>query len=163
MVETMETETAQAKPLSDLVGLIEEGDIAMLTTVSASGQLHTRPMETCYIGGGGELYFFTTLEKQVSEEIRQQLNVGVSYVRPEDNFYVAVSGKVEIITTDEAIASYWQEKYSFWIPGGLTDPNLVLLKVTPKAADSWHVNTQRHRVTQSQFSGGKSRATIVNF
>lgn len=148
------------KPMSELINVIEVGDVAMFSTVSEQRQLHSRPMETCYINADGELYFFSTLDNHLSEELVEDNHANLSFVHDVEEQYISVSGKVKMINDNDSVAKYWENSYSRWIPGGLTNPNLVLLKITPAIAEYWGKNSTLERITRSIITGEESAEKV---
>ncbi len=64
--------------------LIEEIEVALLTTVDGDGHLHTRPLQTLGIGAGRSLWFFTDLRSEKVFELAHDVRLGLGYADPED-------------------------------------------------------------------------------
>lgn len=141
--------------MSELLEVIKVGDIAMLTTIDENHILSSRPMETCYINQEGEIFFFSTLDKHLSEELEVDVHVNVNYCFDADQEYVSISGNSTMYSSKEDIASFWQEKFQRWIPDGLDDPNLILLKIIPHRAEYWQENSKLKRMTKRLLAGEK--------
>ncbi len=86
----------------------------------------------------GELWFFTKRESPKADEIRDHHRVSLSYAKPEDNSYVSVSGKAELITDPKKAQELWDPIYEQWFPQGASDPSLILIRVTVEQAEYWH-------------------------
>ncbi len=140
-------------PLSDLLQLIDAGDIAMLTTIGDNNRLSSRPMETCHINKEGELFFFSDLDKQLSEDLEIDTHVNLSYSFDNKHQYISVSGSVVMFNGDDELSNYWQDELTRWIPDGLSNPNLVLLKIIPLKAECWKENTKLEQMTKSILLG----------
>lgn len=116
--------------------LIEDIDFAMLTTMDG-GVLRSRPMSTQKFEFNGDLWFFTSDKTHKIAEIEKDNRVNVSYAKPEDNVYVSVSGKAELVKDKEKIEELWNPILKAWFPKGLDDPSLALLKVKVEEAEYW--------------------------
>jgi general stress protein 26 len=129
-------EEKRQESIAKLKGLIEEIDFAMLTTVNG-GQLRSRPMSTQKFEFDGDLWFFTSDQTHKIEEIEQDSRVNVAYSKPEDNVYVSVSGRAELVKDKEKIEELWNPILKAWFPEGLDDPTLALLKISVEEAEYW--------------------------
>jgi len=119
-----------------LKDLIEDIDFAMLTTVNG-GQLRSRPMSTQKSDFDGDLWFFTSDNTHKVDEIERDNRVNVAYAKPEDNVYISVSGKAQLVKDREKIEELWNPILKAWFPKGLDDPTLSLLKVSVEEAEYW--------------------------
>ena len=119
-----------------LKDLIEDIDFAMLTTVNG-GQLRSRPMSTQKFDFDGDLWFFTSDNTHKVDEIERDNRVNVAYAKPEDNVYISVSGKAQLVKDREKIEELWNPILKAWFPKGLDDPTLSLLKVSVEEAEYW--------------------------
>jgi len=117
--------------------LIDDIDIAMLTTVDDDGTLRSRPMVTQDLEFDGDLWFFTGADTAKAYEVRREQQVNVSYADPDDQRYVSVSGQAQLVRDREKMEELWNPVYKAWFPDGLDDPNLVLLKIHVEKAEYW--------------------------
>lgn len=117
--------------------MIEGFNVAMLTTVSEDGSLHSRPMATQYAKFDGALWFFTHAHADKAGDVTRNRQVNVSYVDPDKEQYVSVSGTAEIVRDRAKIKEIWNPIYKTWFPKGLTDPDLALLKINLEHAEYW--------------------------
>lgn len=132
-----EVHQEQIKQLADLIQQVE---IAMLTTEMPDGTLRSRPMATQNHAFDGTLCFLTDRTTPKIAEIEGHQQVNVSYAKPSANLYVSVSGRAEVIAERSEIAKFWTEAHKVWFPAGLDDPNLVLLKIQVEQAEYWQNN-----------------------
>jgi general stress protein 26 len=109
----------------------------MLTTLTEDGVFRSRPVTTHGAGFDGDLWFLTRMGSAKIEEVRQHRRVGLTYARPEDNSYVAIAGTAEVVLDPKKAEELWDPSYRAWFPGGPTDPDLALIKVTVTNAEYW--------------------------
>lgn len=145
--------------------LIEEINIAMLTTVDEDGTLRSRPMGTQQIEFDGDLWFFTGADSAKVEEVRQEQQVNVSYADPKQQRYVSVSGVAQVVRDQQKMKELWNPIFKAWFPEGLDDPNLALLKVHVTKAEYWEsangvvvqlVGFAKALLTGQQYQGGEN-------
>jgi len=122
------------KALSDKIKGIK---YAMLTTVSESGSLHSRPMAAQDVEFDGILWFFTDVDTSKVAEVGHDRQVSLTYVKPDDKLWVSVSGTARLVRDQAMMQALWRPTLSAWFPQGLHDPNLALLEVTVTGAEYW--------------------------
>lgn len=116
--------------------LTEGIDFCMLTTMDG-GHLRSRPMSTQEFEFDGDLWFFTSDNTHKIEEIKKDPRVNVSYAKPEENTYLSVSGRSEIVKDRAKIDELWSPVLKAWFPEGKDDPHLCLLKIQVEQAEYW--------------------------
>jgi len=124
----------EGKVLNDQIKGIK---VAMLTTVDRTNNiLRSRPMVTQEVEFDGDLWFFTQVSSSVVAEAENR-QVNISYVSPNDNRYVSVSGVAQLVRDRQKIEELWKPAHKVWFAGGKDDPDLALLKVTVTSAEYW--------------------------
>ena len=129
-------EDTRQESIEKLKGLLESIDFAMLTTM-ADGKFRSRPMSTQEMDENGDLWFFTSDETHKVEEIEADSRVLVAYSQPDDNVYVSVFGRAELVKDKAKIEELWNPILKAWFPDGLDDPHLSLLKISVEEAEYW--------------------------
>lgn len=85
----------------------------------------------------GDLWFITKLGSPKAREVGFNRRVSLSYVRPEDNTYVSVSGTVQVVSDPQKAEQLWGPSYLRWFPEGPADPSLALIRVRVEQAEYW--------------------------
>ena len=128
---------ASDQPIRKLVEKIRDIEIAMLSTKSEDGRLHSRPMYTQELKEDGLIWFFTGKDSRKSAEIGRHPIVNLSYNDPSDDLYVSVSGRA-ILTEDPAMVNQlWKDALKAWFPQGKEDPNIQLIRIKVEEAEYW--------------------------
>jgi general stress protein 26 len=118
--------------------LIEDIDIAMLTTVGADGELVSRPLSTQRSQyDGRRVWFFTEGDSPKVGEIRRHPKVNLAYASKDKNTYVSVAGRARVLRDQAMIDQFWNDALKAFFPMGKDDPNLVLLEVEPRTVEYW--------------------------
>jgi general stress protein 26 len=115
--------------------LIKDFRYAMLTTRTADGGVHIRPMAVAKVAANEELFFATGLSSPKIDEIANNASVAVSF--QSNNEFAALYGTARVLKDRALIEQLWSEAWRIWFPGGKDDPNLCLLTVTPSSAEYW--------------------------
>jgi general stress protein 26 len=129
-------EKTRQESIEKLKELIEGIDFAMLTTI-ADGKFRSRPMSTQKFEFDGDLWFFTSEDTHKVDEIQADNRVSVAYANPDDNVYVSVFGRAEVVKDRAKMEELWNPILKAWFPEGLDDPTLCLLKVSVEEAEYW--------------------------
>ncbi|HEY1730239.1 MAG TPA: pyridoxamine 5'-phosphate oxidase family protein, partial [Terriglobales bacterium] len=53
------------------------------------------------------------------------------------SLYVSVSGFCELVRNGGKAKQLWKPEYKSWLPGGLDDPDLILLRIVVHQAEYW--------------------------
>ena len=133
----MADQIAVSHDVSKLVEKIKDIKIAMMTTIEHGQQLHSRPMYTSQPDADGTLWFFTELDSQKVDELKQDRHINLGYSDTSDNLYVAITGTALVVTDRAKIKELWSEALRGWFPNGSDDQNIVLLKVTITKGEFW--------------------------
>jgi len=129
-------EETREESVKKLKEMLEDIDFCMLTTLS-NGKLKSRPMSTQKFEFDGDLWFLTSDETHKVEEIAANDHVNVAYSQPDDNTFISVCGRAEILKDKQKIEELWNPVLKAWFPKGKDDPSLSLLKVKVEEAEYW--------------------------
>ena len=118
--------------------LLENIDIAMLTTVGANGYLVSRPLSTQQAQFDGKrVWFFTEADSPKIDEIRRHPKVNLAYASKDKNTYVSLAGDARVSRDQAKIDELWNDAMKAFFPKGRNDPNLVLLEIVVRTAEYW--------------------------
>jgi general stress protein 26 len=121
--------------------LVKGARVAMLTTLSPDGMLRSRPMATLKAPFDGDLWFFTHASASKADEIRDHVQVNVSFSDDGDDRYLSISGTASLVRDPERIAQMWSGRLKKWFPDGKKDPDLALVRVRVDRAEYWDAKT----------------------
>jgi len=127
---------AKSKNEEKLYDILKDLEICMMTTVEPGGRLHTRPMAIQEPDQTGAIWFITDKTQSAAENVKAnpQVSLGFSNARGR---HVAVSGKAKLVGDRALIDAMYSEEMDAWFPKGRTDPNIVLIEVTPERGEYW--------------------------
>jgi general stress protein 26 len=133
MPETQTREEAVAK----IAKMLKDTRIAMLTSVTEEGHLHSRPMAMQDVEFDGDIWFFTGKNSPKVHQIEHEPRVNVAFSDPDKQNYVSLSGTASLVFDDAKNKELWNPAYQAWFPQGLDDPELSLLKIHVDGAEYW--------------------------
>lgn len=146
--------------IAKIAELIKDIQMAMLTTVSPEGPLHSRPMATQQTPFEGELLFLTGEDSGKVHEIEDDAEVALTYVAPKHTF-LTLSGRASILNDRGLIERLWNPSYKAWFPEGKEDPNIRVLRVVVDQAEYWDAPSnaivRNVKILARAVTGGKTR------
>ncbi len=115
--------------------LLCEFDTAMLVTYG-EGFAHARPMAMAEIEKNCDLWFFTGRGSAKVHEIQEDQSVLI-VCQDEHKRYISLAGRAELVADRAKARELWSDSYKTWFPGGVEDPDLLLLCVHADEAEYW--------------------------
>jgi general stress protein 26 len=132
--------SAQEK-LGQLYELIDDIEIALMTTRRADGSLVSRPMATQARADGTDLWFVTNADTAKIDELETDPHVNLAYYKNSTYEFVSVSGIARLSRDPERIRELYSPDWRAWFGdeggarnGGPEDPRLVLVLVEAQSA-----------------------------
>lgn len=120
-----------------LIRLLHEVPIAMLTTVEDSGELRSRPMQIQKADFNGTLRFLTYRDSGKTEEIAHEPQTNVAVSCPEKGVFVSLTGTSKVTRDQAQVDELWQDEYKVWFPKGKDDPNIGVLTFKAHSGEYW--------------------------
>jgi len=135
----MKTTTASADPKAfhKLQELVREIDVAMITTVTPDGALHSRPMATVGFDDNGTIWFFTADDSGKVRDLEAEHAVNISYADPRKQRYVSVTGNASVVHDRDKAKELWKPSLKTYFPRGLEDAHVALLAARIETAEFW--------------------------
>lgn len=116
----------------NVIDLISRNRYAKLITFGPDGSPRGRIMTNLPIGRDMVIWFATGLSTSKIRDIRRNPAVAVFVDDPHDQTNASISGTAEIVSDDRLRRKFWRDGFGFFFPGGPSDPDYCLLKITPK-------------------------------
>ena len=121
---------------ADLWAKVQKVRFAMLTARAADGALSSRPMTLQGVDDDGTLWFFTSGNTHLGDDVRRDPSVNVAFADTGNDFYLSATGSGHFIDDREKIEALWNAMAAAWFDSPV-DPNLWLLRVVPARVDYW--------------------------
>ena len=127
----------QTGPIARLNELISGINLAILTTQRPDTTLHSCPMVTHGADDEGAFWLITSSNTEKVEAVRTIQRVNLCFTDTAAQRYVSVSGFCELVRNGGIAKQLWKPEYKSWFPGGLEDPDLILMKIVVQQAEYW--------------------------
>jgi general stress protein 26 len=131
------TQKTKKDKVDQLKKLIDQVNVAMLTTIKTNGEFYSRPMNTMQVDDNGDVYFFSDEHTPDQHDVKVNNWVAVTYTNPENNTYIALNGRLNLVNDQSKIEELWVPACKAWFPEGVNDPHLTLIKVEILKAEYW--------------------------
>ena len=122
--------------LEQLYDLIDEIEIAMMTTRRDDGHLESRAMATQKRADGADLWFVAAEDSGKLEEIEADPHVNLAYYKDRTREWISVSGLATLSRDRDKIRELYAPDWKIWFAedgdprhGTADDPRLVLIGV----------------------------------
>ena len=116
--------------------ILKKFNTAMFVSVSKADQFESRPMQVAKVEDNGQLWFFTKKTGRLAEEIAENPMVLLA-LQEERSYYLSLRGIASKVSDKAKIKELFSEPYKVWFPGGVEDPDLLLIGVDPISAEYW--------------------------
>lgn len=127
--------------LEQLYEMVEEIEVAMMTTRRPDGHLESRAMATQKRASGSDLWFVTAEGSGKTRDIAADPHVNLAYYKDRTREWVSVSGIATLSRDRAKIHELYARDWGMWFPdegdprhGTPDDPRLVLIGVDVHAA-----------------------------
>ncbi len=127
-----------AEGIEKLRKLVKEINICLFCTdLKTDDGATCRPMTALEVDDDGNLWFFSGLSSEKNKAIERDSQVQLFFAHPPKGSYMIVNGHADILTDRHKIEDLWSPTEEIWFKGGKSDPNISVIKVTPKNAYFW--------------------------
>lgn len=117
--------------------IIEAAKVCMMTTLSETGLLATRPMYVQEVDENAHIWFFTSANTILVQQIRQNPNIQVTFSDIGNNRFLAATALAEEVVDIQKMKQLWNPSLRAWFPQDLETPGIILLKLTLQDAEYW--------------------------
>jgi len=149
--------TATKEEIDKVAQLVKAARIALLTTVSADGQLVSRPLATQEVEFDGDLWFFTQDPSDKVSEITANEQVNAAFESGKG--YLSIAGTATVLRDRAKIDELWNTSAEAWFPDGKDDPTIALIKVHAHTAEYWSTDDPKPivllKVAKAALTGGQ--------
>jgi general stress protein 26 len=121
--------------------LVGEINICLFcTNLTVDDGATCRPMGAQKVDEDGNIWFFSEVNSDKNNEIKQDKKVQLFFAHPGKNSYVVVNGEAEIIFDKNKTEELWSPLLKTWFKEGKDDPSISILKVNTTNAYYWDTN-----------------------
>ncbi len=115
--------------------VIEKARVCMMATQFGDG-VRVRPMEALPERDENVICFITDRRGLREHAIEVSPEVYLTFVYPNENVYLALTGEAFVINDADCAARLWDRQQDGWLSGP-DDPNLIIIRVELWRAEMW--------------------------
>lgn len=122
---------------SDIIEIMRDKSIGMLTTVGNDGGLYSHPMDTQEVTDDGDVYFVVGKNSEQGQWLQDTPKVNLAYA--DNGSWLSVAGTVRFLEGEERaakIGQLWDDSMEAYFEGK-DDPNLGVLVLESDSAQFW--------------------------
>ncbi|MBI3925972.1 MAG: pyridoxamine 5'-phosphate oxidase family protein [Armatimonadetes bacterium] len=123
--------------LKELVELLDDFNVCMLTTISQEGHLHSRPMALQEPEEDMPLWLISSTTTSAGRHVAQRRELNIACYRSSDMAWISIAGVGEIDAERERIRRLWKDGWKTWFTEGPETPGIAILKVQPISVTYW--------------------------
>jgi general stress protein 26 len=146
--------------LKKLYELIEEIEVAMMTTRRPDGHLESRAMANQKVAAGADLWFVTAESTGKVRDIESDPHINLAYYKERTREWISVSGIATVSRDRQKIRELYAPDWKMWFAdeggarnGSPDDPRIVLIGVDVHAAVFLEVNKPQPVVLFEMLKG----------
>ena len=146
--------------LGKLYEMIEDLEIAMMTTRRSDGHMVSRPMATQKQASGADLWFMTLEDMCKVDELEAEPHVNLAYYKDRTREWISIAGMAKVSRDKSTIEELWAADWKMWLPeegdprhGTPDDPRIVLIGVDIQSATFFEVDKPQPVVLYEMVKG----------
>ena len=124
--------------MKTIARLVKSARIALLTTVTRDGHIHSRPLATQEVDFDGDLWFFTQDPSSKVDDIRAHDQVNAAFESGKG--YLSIAGRATVVHDRARVDELWTPAVEAWFPDGKDDPTVALIRIDAESAEYWASN-----------------------
>jgi general stress protein 26 len=129
--------------MKKIAALVKGIRICMMSTATADGKIHSRPMATQDEPFNGTVWFLTRHSSNKVDELQQRQDITLDYADTSDSKYITLRGQGTISHDRAKIKDMWNPMYKAWFPNGEDDPEIAVLRVDVTEGEFWEANSSK--------------------
>ena len=114
-----------------------KSDMIMMLGLVGVEESHTRPMTAQMRGSEGPIWFFTTRENSLAQNLRADSRAIGTFAAKDHDLFASVHGRLSLDNNPDVIDELWNSSVEAWFEQGRDDPDLALLRFDPDRAEIW--------------------------
>ncbi len=114
-----------------------KSDMTVMLGIDGVEDGHTRPMTAQLDGERGPIWFFTSNDNALVNELNQSARAIATFTSKGHDLFATVHGSLSIDRNRATLDKLWNRFVAAWYEGGKDDPKLRLLRLDAEKAEIW--------------------------
>jgi general stress protein 26 len=127
-----------AKAVAKIQELIHQSPTCFFVTAEATHGPHgARPMSVQKVDDSGNFWFLSADDSHKNLEVAIDPSVRLYFQSSAHSDFLLINGKATISRDPEKIKELWEPIIKTWFTGGVDDPRITVIRVTPTEGYYW--------------------------
>ncbi len=127
----------KSKDLEKKFWMSLKSDMTMMLGLVGVEESHTRPMTAQLRGSEGPIWFFTSRDNTLVQNLRPDGRAIGTFASKDHDLFASVHGRLSLDNDPDLIDELWNPFVAAWYEEGRDDPELALLRFDPDRAEIW--------------------------
>ena len=127
----------KSKDLEKKFWMSLKSDMTMMLGLVGVEESHTRPMTAQLRGSEGPIWFFTSRDNTLVQNLRPAGRAIGTFASKDHDLFASVHGRLSLDNDPDLIDELWNPFVAAWYEEGRDDPELALLRFDPDRAEIW--------------------------
>jgi general stress protein 26 len=114
-----------------------KSDMTLMLGLDGVEDGHTRPMTAQLDGERGPIWFFTTKDNVIVQNLGKGSRAIATFASKGHDLFATVHGRLSLDNDGGTIDRLWNRFVAAWFEEGKDDPKLALLRLDPDQAEIW--------------------------
>jgi general stress protein 26 len=114
-----------------------KSDMTMMLGLAGVEEGHTRPMTAQLDGDRGPIWFFTSTQTSLVQNLQPGARAVATYASKGHDLFASLHGTLTLDNDPATIDRLWNRYVAAWFEGGKDDPKVALLRLDPEQAEIW--------------------------
>lgn len=114
------------------------------TAIQTGQRIETRPMTIQEIDDAGHLWFLSASDSTLNTELARDSAAQLMVQGSEHSDFLTLYGEAKVSRDRERIEALWNPLMKTWFTGGIDDPRITVIRVTPR--DGYYWDTKHNRM-----------------
>jgi len=123
--------------IEQLKEIVKHQRICMMVTGPDCYPMQSRPMAISEVDEHGDLWFLALQTSEKFDDIARDPRITLHIMNPADQEFLTLHGSCQVLNDTARKKELWSVFAGAWVPNGVDNPDLRLLRVTPEFGHYW--------------------------
>lgn len=124
--------------VSRIQEMVKSSSSCFFCTASGTGVSQgVRPMSVQKVDEAGTLWFLSASDSHKNQELAVNPSVKLFFQGSPRSDFLVLTGRAAVSTDRQKIEELWEPVFKTWFTGGIDDPRITVIQVTPTEGYYW--------------------------
>lgn len=123
--------------ISKVKEIVKQAENCFFCTAGHAGSAQSRPMNVRQVDDQGNLWFLSASDSHKNQQISEDRAVTLYFQGSKHSDFLQLDGIATVSRDRAKIEELWEPILNTWFTGGIDDPRITVIKVSPTAGYYW--------------------------